>query len=578
MPPAEQIATKTPDTAPEASQIGGRGTTIGVHIDRNGLRLARLSHAKLVDFKYFPAEGEIDVGSPAFISFLRGSMSKFCGGYQRASIWATYAFPSMHVRHIRIPRVTSRQVSNAVYWTVKKEVPFDDAETLLDHVVEGEVTEDGVRKIAVTAYTVSREQAHNLKQAFSASGFRLAGITIPFFAFRNMFTSGWIAIPDRTAVCLSIGDDYSQITIFAGKHVVLTRGIKTGMDVFVDLVRQSVAEPHAHRARELLLEMGSHKPQTEDGGRQVTDDELFDMIVPALMRLIRQIERTLGSHGSRGEHPKRIYVSGEISACQRVLDYIGEQLGAGVHVINPLASHHLAKKAASRDGIDRESVLYASAVGAALSDVSHTPNLLYTHKEKETVNRARRFNIGVLATSGLAAAALAGAFLWQGVLIAREKFVLSALQAKIDEFDPRLDQSSVAHMAVRARLSAKRLRGVARSHVGSAVISELSSITPGNVRLVSLGIDLAAPTREKSGDDEARTAVPGKKAAGSGMAIEGIVTGSRRELASRLAKYVLQLESSPLLCNVEVERQGTESREGREELSFALSASLVCLD
>ena len=52
----------------------------------------------------------------------------------------------MNVRHIVIPKVAKKQIENAVYWTIKKETPFDDKDTVFDFEIQREVTEQGIGK------------------------------------------------------------------------------------------------------------------------------------------------------------------------------------------------------------------------------------------------------------------------------------------------------------------------------------------------------------------------------------------------------------------------------------------------
>ena len=86
------------------------------------------------------------------------------------------------VRHVRIPKVTKKQTDNVVYWTAKKEAPFDEKEMIFDFKLQGEVVEQGIPKLAAMVYTAPRQEVEELKNLFSRIGWPLKGIRIrPFF-------------------------------------------------------------------------------------------------------------------------------------------------------------------------------------------------------------------------------------------------------------------------------------------------------------------------------------------------------------------------------------------------------------
>ncbi|MCK4533946.1 MAG: hypothetical protein KAT81_00365 [Syntrophobacterales bacterium] len=57
------------------------------------------------------------------------------------------------MQSIRIPKVGKRQLENAVCWTAKKNIAFDERQTILDFEVQGEMVESGITKLSVLVCT-----------------------------------------------------------------------------------------------------------------------------------------------------------------------------------------------------------------------------------------------------------------------------------------------------------------------------------------------------------------------------------------------------------------------------------------
>ncbi len=61
----------------------------------------------------------------------------------------------------------------------------------------------------------------------------------------------------------------------------------------------------------------------------INENKVFQMIQPALERLVRQVERTIRHYALNYENARigKIYISSGVTPHQRILSYIGEELG-----------------------------------------------------------------------------------------------------------------------------------------------------------------------------------------------------------------------------------------------------------
>jgi hypothetical protein len=115
--------------------------------------------------------------------------------------------------------------------------------------------------------------------------------------------------------------------------------------------------------------------------------------------------------------------------------------------------------------------------------------------------------------------------------------------------------------------------------LGTAVIGELVSLTPPNVRLLSVRAVLEGKPdeREKNSGSAAGTkdSAEAKNEVKKGLVLEGIVTGRRDAQEASLAGYVMKLSASRLFMHPVVSSNAIESYvDDGEVLRFSLQIGL----
>ena len=111
------------------------------------------------------------------------------------------------------------------------------------------------------------------------------------------------------------------------------------------------------------------------------------------------------------------------------------------------------------------------------------------------------------------------------------------------------------------------LHQCAKRYFGIAVIGELSSLTPENIRLISLKIIAPTVQAVKEKND-----INTKEESASGIIMEGVVSGERNMLDSYLAQYVIALSNSPMLRQISVNKKDIINFKKKEVLKFSMSA------
>jgi len=572
--------------------------TVGVDIREKELKLAKVKQpsdqrCELLDFKSVPLEPNISKDSPEFSEFLRVALSDFCGRSEKCELWAVMSSGFVEMKDIRIPsKVPKDQILNAVYWTIKKEVPFNEKESLLNFEILGDVFEQGISKTAVRVYTAPREEVAQLRDLFAKSGYALTGISVAPFAIQNLIRVQWIKADQKAVASLYVGTERSRIDIFNSENLVFTRGIKTGMNSLVEGILEGLKKAqeenkfsltddgafhltmhdeqvalNIENARKILFSLApDFASSTEDEpGFFLKEEEVFSMILPALERLVRQIERSVEHYSLTlvNDVVSKLYLGGEINNFKKLVGYIKEQVGLPIDTIDPLAPGTTCLGGLTSPGSISERTSYVPALGMALSSNPHTPNFLFNYKDKENAARITRLNRTVFVSFICIVAICMGIFWWQGIVEEDKKSKIDGLRQKLAEYNPRTEQNLILLMAAKVKMKKNMLREYSKRYYGMTAIGELSQRTPSHIRLLDINANLGQVG----------------KAVGKGtrkiLTVEGLVFGNRQSLEASLAAYLMRLATSPVFRQPSIAKSSIESREGKEVLRFIAHLELV---
>lgn len=181
----------------------GSRTGIGISVEIDAVRLAESSGGRVIRCAEVSYPPGVTPQGDEFSTFLRRCLSGFSSSWQRASVWATGSLPSLQIRCLALPaQPRGGSVTDLVYWTFRKDVPFDTAGTVFDYGIEDSGGADGMR---VSAYTVDRLEFERFTAPFTQAGIRLDGVVIPSFAMRALLgcrtgrqpVPGWGCLPVR---------------------------------------------------------------------------------------------------------------------------------------------------------------------------------------------------------------------------------------------------------------------------------------------------------------------------------------------------------------------------------------------
>ena len=590
-PPKNHSPTPNPERygrVLKGTRASKKTTVVGVDLGYRNLKLVKMVHIsekewQLLDYTSISYDPQIPRTSPEFSNFLKSQLDDFCGSSLKLELWCLMFSANVEIRYVRIPKVPKKQIANAVYWTFKKEVPFDEEESIFDFEVIGDISEEGIQKTAVIAYMAPNKEVKQLEELFSEIGFPLAGISVASFAIQNLLKTRWIETGEQTVGSLYIGEDWSRVDIFSSGNIVLTRGIKAGMNSLVEgiiegmqeLEMNSSSEPangemllDMEQARKILVSLRPDSPSLTkaDPGFYLKEEEIFMMLQAPLERLLRRVERSLEHFALTLEvgEVSKFYISGEIHAHRQLDEYITEEIGVQCKILDPLNPENpfMSDVSESLSLVERSS--FGSAVGAALSRKSLTPNLIFTQKDKEKLAGITRINRAILAAFVALVVLCAGVFFWQERIVKGKQVKIVELKKKLEKYTPLVNQNLILQLSAKVKQNQHKLKEYSRRYKTMAVLAELSRLTPPNIKLLSF-------TAQVGPISEAKKSVPKND-----LVLEGMVFGDQQKLEGSLATYLLRMESSPLFSQAGIHKKSTLAvYEGRKALHFTVRMVLV---
>lgn len=561
-----------------------KSSAIGVDIGDSFIRLVRIAergrgNRQVLDRRRLAIPPDTPRNTAEFAAFLKSALGSAFGSAKQSRLWVMMPSDSVEVRNITIPKVPKRQLGNVVYWTVKKETPFDEKEMILDFEIQGETIDQGTPKLVALVFTAPRQEIEDLRTLFSRIGWPLTGITTASFSVQNLFRTQWIPSFGTGIASLFIGTDFCRIDIFSGGNLIVTRGIKAGLNSLTDALAEGLnavkaglvpPAPTPEQSLKILQSLDADcQPLAEtDVGFGLGKEAIFEMVKPALERMARQLLRTFEHHATTTPDIEigRIYISSAITLSQPIVEYMGSQLGIATTQLDPLSEEELS---ACPDVDDRRSVseriAFGAALGLALSDNGRTPNLIFTYKDKEREASVRRINRAVLAVFIALVLLCSAVFVYQSHTIDGNKESLAALRLKLAETGPPVDRNQIVKLAAAVKARGALSKLYADRYLGMVLISELAAQTPAHIRFTNLKIALGPPSAEPAAKKDA------PKPRTEEVTIEGLILGDRQIFETSLAAYTMALEASPLFKQVSITKNSVEPHLKGEALHFILN-------
>jgi hypothetical protein len=289
----------------------------------------------------------------------------------------------------------------------------------------------------------------------------------------------------------------------------------------------------------------------------------FQMLLPAMERLIRQIERTFEHYSLNFHHEgiRRLFLSGSIATSKLVVDHIGKQLDLPIMIMDPFGPDPAFYEQVNIPDAMAERESFVPSIGLALSNNQRTPNFLFTHQDREQENRQRSNNMRVLTFNLVLLIILIAVFSYQERKLEQKRTEVARLNDQFYAFSPPAEQNDILTMYAKTKSKRQTVKKIAERYVPLAVVNEIAHLTPSHIRLLNLD------SKFPRGDTD--TEKTGKKETGTGsLTVQGVIFGENATLDTSLTSYLFSLRNSQLFSKPRIVNKQEAFYNGQPVLRF----------
>ena len=162
-----------------------------------------------------------------------------------------------------------------------------------------------------------------------------------------------------------------------------------------------------------------------------------------------------------------------------------------------------------------------------------------------------------------------GVSFWQDRQVKAREFKLLQLRQQLNRFAVRVDKNLILKLVNETQTKLREVSEIGEKYFSVAVISEITDLTPVNVRLLSIS------TQVNNQPGKKKVPATGNAKEKGTLILDGIVQGNRLALESTLAGYLMELRNSPLFDQPTISKKSFERFESKEGLRFTARLKLI---
>jgi type IV pilus assembly protein PilM len=311
--------------------LGKKATTFGLDIGTSSIKAVELALGNdgyaLKSYAMVPlpreAIGDGSIRQPTMVS----DAIRECVG--KAGIASTAAVISLSgrdsiVKRIPLPKVTPRELDDAILLEAEHHIPFAIDEVFLDYEVVGETANSmsivlvATKKMKVLEYVAAVEEA----------GLDAVVVDLDAFAMQNQYELNNLEEGTESIALIDIGAAVMKTNVIHGGVSIFARDVPFGGNNYTDAIAQSLGLP-VDRAEAAKL------------GQEVGVD--WDDLVPAIesvsQELSLEVQRTFDYFASTPESERiaKIVLSGGCAKLAGIEDFLASSWGVPVEQARPFS-------------------------------------------------------------------------------------------------------------------------------------------------------------------------------------------------------------------------------------------------
>jgi len=256
---------------------------------------------------------------------------------------ALMAGPSLIIRHLYLPVMPDKDLSEAVRWEIRKETAIADDDLVADYVLAGDETKTAEKTRSVIAFAARRKEVDDIMAVFSRASLEVRVIEVIPSALLFAFDANndWGEGVNYSA--LDIGTSSSTLTIFNNRRLAFTREIDFGgEDITASLVNALGIE--SHEADDYKSRYGLEDPGEGDAGAR-------DVVSSHIESLCSELQRSFDYYQAqfRGGAISKLFISGGTARLKGIEDFITETIGVPSFTDDPIRGIKTSRKTEKED-------------------------------------------------------------------------------------------------------------------------------------------------------------------------------------------------------------------------------------
>jgi type IV pilus assembly protein PilM len=340
--------------------LGKKTTTFGLDIGSSSIKAIELvlgkggyalkSHAVVALPRETISEGSIR--QPAVVS----DAIKECIG--KAGITSSTAVISLSgrdsiVKRVPLPKVTPRELEDAILLEAEHHIPFAIDEVFLDYQVVGETT----NSMSVVLVATKKMKVLEYVAAVEDAGLEAVVVDLDAFAMQNQYELNTQGDGTEATALIDIGAAVMKTNVIHGGGSIFARAVPFGGNNYTDAIAQALSIP-------------VDKAEAAKQGQEVGVD--WEDLVPAIESVSRElsleIQRTFDYFASTPESERigKIVLAGGCSRLTGIEDFLTSSWGVPVEMARPFDAIDCDAAQLSDAELHEIGPLFAVAVGLGL--------------------------------------------------------------------------------------------------------------------------------------------------------------------------------------------------------------------
>lgn len=286
--------------------------------------------------------GALENGGVGRIELLAGALGQVAGQLGIQGQRVVTAAPARHliVRQMYLPPMPAEEVAEVAKIEAGRVLPVAGQDVVLDHVVTGEVQQEGQKQLEVLLVALPKSVAYAYYEVFATAGLRLIAIDAePLALHRALFGLAPGEGTAETVMVANGGAGFTTVSIFTSSRLVFCRAIAAGGNTATEAVAAAfdVDFAAAQKIKEDDAEIifGQVDVSTHDEKSL----QLEVTIRSAIMETVREIARSLDFYQAQGQNAgrpvSRVYLTGGLARLKGIDKLLAEELGLPVQPVGP---------------------------------------------------------------------------------------------------------------------------------------------------------------------------------------------------------------------------------------------------